>query len=85
VGLAKDDCGELMDRTREDRHGDHYRPLFWAVFRALASRKRASPSFRSGNYELSDSDSNVLRSPHRPTGDRGLRAHKSRRISAKAR
>ena len=49
MGLAKDDCNELMDRTREDRHGDHYRPLFWAVFRALASRKRGVALFAIRN------------------------------------
>ena len=60
----------------------HYSGLYFVLWPA---RSEASPSLRSATYELSDSDSNVLRSPDRPTGDRGLRAHKARRISAKAR
>ena len=60
----------------------HYSGLYFVLWPA---RSGASPSLRSGTYELSDSDSNILRSPDRPTGDRGLRAHKARRISAKAR
>ena len=48
-----------------------------------AATRSGSP--RGSARGSSDSDSNVLRSPDRPTRDRGLRARKARHISAKAR